>query len=134
MREKRSDGFLFLLFKKIPFYSLLLTVVVLSSCEYNTEDEVFAGIECKTEEMSYLADIKPVIENNCLTCHSADILDGGVNLEDYNNLKFWVDNGRVQGAISHLPTFIPMPPAGEELSPCNKAKILSWIDEGALNN
>ena len=46
---------------------ILITCNVGSSCETSTYDEISGEVANPT----YTANIKPIIDNNCLTCHSA---------------------------------------------------------------
>lgn len=111
-----------------------VAVMGLCSCYYDTTDELFDFSDCQTENMSYQNNIAPIIANHCLDCHNAVANLGGVTLETYTDLKMWVDNGRILGAIQHLPGFIPMPQVGDKLSDCQIDKIESWIEDGAPNN
>ncbi|TVQ50894.1 MAG: cytochrome c [Saprospirales bacterium] len=120
--------------KFYPFLVLVFSLLLLAGCEYDTEEDLFPNSKCDTENVSYLSDILPILELNCIVCHSQSVAEAGIVLEGYDNLKFWVDNGRVQGSIKHEVGFSPMPPLGYELSDCEVNKILSWIELGAPEN
>jgi len=113
---------------------LAISIFFFTACSYDTEDEIFRDVDCNTEMLSYLQDVLPILEANCLECHSSSVAEAGVILEGYTNLKFWVDMGRVQGSIKQESGFSPMPPLGMELNNCEIEKIISWIDQGALEN
>ncbi|HUQ96707.1 MAG TPA: hypothetical protein VM010_03510, partial [Chitinophagaceae bacterium] len=88
-----------------------------------------------TSNMTFAADIKPILVANCYACHSNANFDvSGSKLEDYEDLKMHVDDGDVLGSITHAEGYPAMPQGSAKLSECNINKIRSWIDHGALNN
>ena len=126
--------------KNIKLFSLLL-IICLSACEYQNEEELFAAEDpqapdntCNTDNVSYSQQVLPVLEGFCLGCHSEAARSGGVVLEGYDNVKRFVDNGRLLGSISHDVGFSPMPRNGRKLADCTIEQISSWIDAGADNN
>ena len=69
---------------------LLFAGSFFSSCYYDNNEELYGTINCDTVDISYTADILPILENACLTCHnttSAGVLGGGNNLEGFDNLS-----------------------------------------------
>ncbi|MCB0572018.1 MAG: hypothetical protein KDC66_19770 [Phaeodactylibacter sp.] len=98
------------------------------SCDQN------AGV-CNTDNVSYVQDIRPVIQNNCLGCHSGSAPSGGVLLDSHANVAAAAGNGRLYGAISWQNGYVPMPfGASNPLAQCTVDKIKSWVDAGAPNN
>ncbi|MCB0567350.1 MAG: hypothetical protein KDD01_23525 [Phaeodactylibacter sp.] len=90
---------------------------------------------CNTDNVSYSADIRPVIENNCLGCHQGANPTGGFVLETYADVVAKVNSGRFYGAVAWEPGFVPMPfGASAPLPQCNLNKIKAWIEAGAPNN
>ena len=89
---------------------------------------------CDTTKFTFSAYINPILQNNCVGCHNAATANGGVNLSNYINVKVNADNGKIYGAVAHLPGFKPMPQGGSQLSACNIRIIQKWIKSGALNN
>lgn len=43
-------------------------------------------------------------------------------------------NGKLMGAIQHLPGFSAMPKGGGKITDCNILILNSWISKGILNN
>ena len=84
--------------------------------------------------MTYTADIKPIIQSACFSCHGNGQSQNGINFDTYAGVKAVVDNGKLIGAITHASGFSPMPKGGAKLSDCNISKIQDWISRGALNN
>jgi len=118
--------------KNVSLYLFIMTGLMITSCYYDNEEELYP--ECNTEGMSHSSDITPIIKNNCYTCHDQASNQGGVTLEGYSNLKVYVDNGKLLGAIKHEPGFSEMPQGLPQLKQCEIDKIEAWIDQGALDN
>ena len=108
-----------------------MVCLIFTSCYYDNEEELYP---CKAGGMSYSSDITPIIENNCYTCHDQANNQGGVTLEGYSNLKVYVDNEKLLGAIKHEPGFSEMPQGLPQLGQCSIDKIEAWIDQGAKDN
>ncbi len=89
---------------------------------------------CDTVNVSFSADVQPVIQSNCQGCHSGSFPSGGIDLSNYTNIANTANTGQLYGAIAHLPGFSPMPQNQPQLSACTIKQIKAWIDEGALNN
>src|SRR3712207_291100 len=84
---------------------------------------------CNTTNMKFSADIVPILQSNCYSCHSnANKAISGISLEGYSNVKAKVDDGRLIGAITHASGFSAMPQGGAKLSDCIIQKIQSWIN------
>lgn len=85
--------------------------------------------------MKFAADIKPILQGNCYTCHSNANFDiSGVKLEDYADVKEHADDGMLMNVITHAAGYPAMPQGGAKLPDCTINKIKSWIDHGALDN
>lgn len=89
---------------------------------------------CDTVNMKYVANVQPILQANCYSCHGNGQANGGVTLDNYAGVKAVADNGKLIGVITHAPGFPPMPKGGAKLSDCNINKIRSWINRGAQNN
>lgn len=92
------------------------------------------GEECDTADVTYSAVVRPVLQTNCVSCHSGPNPPLGVNLTTYQGAKVVADDGRLYGVISHAPGFPPMPQGGQKLDDCTISRIKAWIDAGAANN
>ncbi len=103
-------------------------------CYYDKEEELYPTVECSVENLSFQTDILPIIESNCYSCHDAANNFGGITLEGYNQLKVYINNDQLVGAIKHESGFSPMPKNTAPLLECEIEKIEAWISSGALNN
>lgn len=109
-----------------------MAAITQTACYYDNEQELYGGnVTCDTIAVSYLTDIKPIIDANCISCHAPGGEQESSPLLTYDDLKKYTDDrnivDRTQGTSSL------MPPAGR-MSNCNVAKITAWVNQGALNN
>lgn len=93
--------------------------------------------------VDFVKDIKPVLEQSCIRCHSGPKAKGALNLETNEGLLNGGDDGKVvvpgKAAESKLFKAIVasktdenrMPPEGERLAKSVTDKFQAWIDEGA---
>ena len=96
-------------------------------------------VSCKKEELgdcgfkvSYAADIRPIIESSCKTqagpgtgCHDSWI-------DDYNQIKNYIDNNKLPTRVLHETSMPKMPNDWniDSLSSSEKEVIECWIDQG----
>ncbi len=113
---------------------LIIVILFLVGCSTDVEEELYPSIECQTAEMSYTADILPIIESNCYQCHDAANNFGGITLEGYEGLKTFADNGLLVGTIRHESGFSFMPQGAPQLLSCEIEKIEAWIEQGTKDN
>ena len=118
---------------------LPLILFILSGCYYDSEEALFGKPgtgTCDTSVSNFSTQVKPILNSYCLTCHSNANASGsgsGIKLENYADVKTYVDNGKLVGSIEHTSSY-PMPKGGGTLSTCDIAIINAWITKGALNN
>lgn len=106
----------------------------MTSCYYDSEETLYGTVECSTEGASYSVDVLPLLIDNCYRCHAAAANFGGINLEGYDQVSIYVNNGELLGVIRHTPGFSPMPQNEPQLVECNIEKIATWIESGAQND
>ena len=107
--------------------------VVLQNCYYDNEQELYAETVCPTAEATY-ARVSVIIQQKCLSCHSAGSAQGGIILEGHDKVQSLAASGRLKGAVTHASGFSPMPKNAPQLGKCDLATIVQWIEGGALNN
>jgi hypothetical protein len=98
------------------------------------------GVNCDTTgTIGYTAQIKPILDNNCVSCHKATVLSGGVNLDGIDNAKYYATTIRIGtsvpilvGVIRQKSGFKSMPP-GFKLDECTIRKVELWIGQGMPN-
>ena len=118
---------------------LPLMFFIMSGCYYDSEEALYGkpGTGCNTTVTKFSAEVKPILQSYCLSCHSSSAAlssGGGIRLQDYSDVKTNVLNGRLVGAIDQASGFSPMPNGGGKLSDCNILIIKTWIAKGTLND
>lgn len=118
--------------KSFLFAALTLTAVTLFSltnCFYDNEQDQYGITQCDTTAMSFSLDIKPIIEANCVSCHTPGGERESTPFNDYDGIVSYADQvaERVKGVGSI------MPPSGA-IPVCDQQKIESWVKAGAPNN
>lgn len=91
-------------------------------------------IGCDTSDVKYSNAVKPILDQNCVSCHSGSSPSGGFALDTYDNVKPWAENAMLYNAVAHINGASPMPKGGNKLDDCKIRKIKKWIDAGYPNN
>lgn len=123
--------------KKIIIPVLLLISFLSQNCYYDNEEDLYQNVnqeECTATEATFQADIVPMMLAYCNQCHRNDRQDGNVNLEGYNNIKTYADNGELYGTTNHDPGYKVMPTSGIKIPFCEIEKLRLWIEAGSLDN
>lgn len=92
-KPKGRDGFA----RWLPLIMMFAAVLVINACSGSdggtSEDD--SGDVAEAGGVTYEADVKEIIENNCLTCHGED---SPLPMHDYESLLVFV-NGEEAGAL-----------------------------------
>lgn len=122
------------------FYALFIVVAFasLAGCYYDNMDDVYPGAglfqPCDTATAtSYQEDIRTIIDNNCIACHSGSGANADVHLDTYEGVRDAANSGQLVGATWHESTYTPMPP-NYQLDSCSLVHIKKWVLAGAPNN
>lgn len=124
----------------IMLLAVPLLILGLSGCYYDNEEELYpASANCETDNVSYAADIWPVINSRCVGCHGGASPAGDIPLENYDDVAASAaisegSYGSLYGTISHASGNSPMPKGSDKLSDCTVSKFKAWIDQGSQNN
>lgn len=89
---------------------------------------------CDTTQFTYSNTISVIFQTNCTGCHSGKNASGGIDLSTYAGAQVVALNGRLVGAVTHAPGYVPMPQGAPMLSDCNITEIEKWVAAGAPNN
>ena len=94
----------------------------------------YCGENCDTLTFpGFQTSISPIIQNNCLGCHSGILAQDGFRLENYNEVRSAAISGKLMGAINGKTGYAFMPPSGA-LTDCQIRMIRKWIQGGSQNN
>jgi hypothetical protein len=103
---------------------------------------------CGDKPLTYQADIKPILDANCVSCHvpgGAGYEQTGLQLDSYDSLMKGTKLGPVVVAGSSVSSTlyrlvsgqadpsIRMPHGQAALPDADASKIAAWIDQGAKN-
>jgi mono/diheme cytochrome c family protein len=109
-------------------------LVLLQSCTYHKEMLVPLANCPDTANVSFAANVRPLLQANCFSCHGNGASEGNISLDTYDHVKQVAISGRLLGSISHSQGFAPMPLGAGKLNDCNINEISTWIREGTQNN
>jgi len=116
-------------FKLAITISLILVAFAIFSCSTS----VIEKVEPPQEEVTYVANIKTIIDANCVGCHGAISPVAGVDLTTYALVRTKTEAGRVIARVTS--TSSPMPPApNPRLTDADIALIQQWISDGYKEN
>jgi len=89
---------------------------------------------CNTTGMSYSADIVPIIESKCNSCHYTGSTVIGIPLDTHAGILAKVTDGTLIPAIEYIGGAYAVMPPSAKLPACDIEKIKSWVAAGAPNN
>jgi uncharacterized membrane protein len=115
---------------------IVATIVLSQSCYYDNKEELYQFLisDCDTLNVTYSNQVVNTLnQQTCMNCHAtafAASSGGGIDLETYDNLKIYAQNGSLYGSVIHQSGFSPMPSAGVTIPECDQNIIKAWIDAG----
>lgn len=118
------------------FFLVLALSAALTGCYYDIEAELYplTNNACDTTGVTYNGTVAPLMQAQCVSCHSASFASGNIALDSYNGVKASAQNGSLYGSINYSSGFSPMPQGGNKMDACSIKRIKAWIDAGAPNN
>lgn len=111
--------------------------LALSSCTYDSLEELKKVEVCDTSNVTFHKDIVPLIQLKCgvnSSCHSASGSDSDVSLANYDDVTAVVNTGQFLGSLIHDPNYEPMPKDEGLLDDCRINTIKAWINQGLKEN
>ncbi|HEY0654867.1 MAG TPA: hypothetical protein VGD65_17135 [Chryseosolibacter sp.] len=111
-----------------------LSFLVVFGFQLSCADHDFPTYNCPDNEVSYLEDIKPILESKCAIsgCHNGSL---GAD-RDWSNFAVFQENAQ-HGNVKNFVVNRIMPPASSPkggLSQDQINAIACWIDDDAPNN
>ena len=121
------------IYLNMQYLTFLFFLIFCSSCYYDNEEYLYPFEErCDTTFVTYPLNIKPIMINYCISCHSnskAATLGGNIQLDTYQEVAKRAEDGSLNGSISYQNDYSPMPPK-HELDKCDVAALRTWIKLG----
>jgi hypothetical protein len=121
-----------ILFSIIVFFSLFVL-----SCYYDNEEALYPTLNtsCDTTNVTFSGTIIPILNINCLSCHSnSTAASSGNNIRLENFADVQSKATAIAGSIKHDGTYSPMPKNGGKIKDCSINQFKIWIRNGMLNN
>ena len=108
--------------------------VVVFGFQISCADHDFPSYVCPDAEVSYLEDVKPILESKCAIsgCHNGS-LGAERNWSDFPTFQENAQHGNVKNYVTNRimpPSFSPNGPLSQD----QINTIACWIDNGAQNN
>lgn len=88
---------------------------------------------CDTVDVTFSGDIAPIVQNSCQGCHNGNFAQGGVTLENYDDINALVIFNSLPEIIGGDGEEALMPP-NNPLSDCQVRMFEIWIENGAPND
>lgn len=119
--------------KKLSIISVLLVVLVISiSCTNASESDLLESNSLPAV-VTYNANVKTIIDNNCVSCHKNTPINGAhISLTTYSNVKSAVLNDKLIARINGNEGL--MPQGGPKLPQSLIDIIEKWESDGLLEN
>ncbi len=86
------------------------------------------ALDCSTQGGAY-ADIKPIIDQHCTSCHGYNGADG-LNFLTVVDVRKAAKEGELVGCIKHQKGFPNMPANAAQLNQADIDKIECWVNNG----
>jgi len=123
--------------KKINYFlgSFLVIIVLFAACakdKVNFDPNALTLADC-TDSISFVNDVKPIIEQNCSTsgCHDA-ASSGGYQFVTYAQISAGAEV--IFKSMNHAQGISPMPQGAPKLSDAQIKTVGCWNLQGRLNN
>ncbi|TXD74981.1 hypothetical protein [Aequorivita antarctica] len=112
--------------------TLLCSIMLLMGCTATSEEDLVDTTPIP-EIVTYSEDVKPIIDNNCIICHSNPPQNGApMALANYENVKEAVQNRNLIGRISSDDPAFSMPFGGPRLPQNLIDIIIQWNEDGLI--
>ncbi|AZA80800.1 hypothetical protein C1637_11740 [Chryseobacterium lactis] len=114
--------------RKLTYLSIVSAVVMLVACESRTYEEISDNTPI-TVPVNYTQDVKPIVDNNCIGCHSAGSFKPLVTYDQVKN--------NIDGILDRIqrPNGDPLKmPKGGSLSATQINIFTKWKADGLTEN
>ena len=95
---------------------------------------IIGGTKCDTLGVSYSKTVQPILQSNCVSCHSGPGATAGVDMSSIDNIVRQVGRNRIFPNVLTGKNGAQQMPQGGRLSQCEIDQITAWVNQGAKNN
>jgi len=122
-----------IIMKKIAvLFFVLLSIMFFINCENHSEDDLITPQNPIATEKTYNADVKPIFNSSCISCHDNPTANGAPSsFNTYALFRNGAENGAILDRMNNNVN--PMPPGGN-LPASTIAIIEQWAADGYLEN
>lgn len=118
----------------ISLATITISSFLFVSCYYDNEEALYPALSnsCDTTNVTYSRTIVPILNDNCLGCHSTVATGGAILLTSYPEVIGYAP--RITGSIKQLPSFTAMPKNSGKIKNCSIIQWDIWVKNGMPNN
>jgi hypothetical protein len=114
-------------------FIIVFVAILAYSCYWENEETLYpiTDKECDTTQITFTADIAPMLATYCYSCHSnlnAPSFGSNIKLEDYDDVSSF--SATILSSIRHEQGFQPMPKGGTQLNECYILSFEAWTNNG----
>ncbi|MFL9845020.1 cytochrome c [Flavobacterium rhizosphaerae] len=114
-------------------YIVLIILATLYSCDSHTYDDISEPIETG-EIITYVADVKPIIDGNCISCHSAGGTASFRPLTTYAEVTGAIQNAGLLQRIQLANGEPGLMPQTGRMPQTTINVVLEWVNGGMPKN
>ncbi len=119
------------------FVTIVTIIIAVSSCFYDNEEALYPTLNstCDTTNVTFSGKVVPILQNNCLSCHSnamAQSAGNNIALENYADVSSQAS--LISTSINPTGAISPMPKNGSKLKACLITTFDIWVRIGKPNN
>ena len=120
--------------RKTFILTVILSFTFLRCTNTSTDDLIDA--QQLPSLVTYTEDVKTIIDNNCIFCHSNPPVNGApISLTTYNEVKNAIQNNSLLDRISKQTGEAGAMPLGGSRLPKNQIDLMiQWLTDGLLEN
>jgi hypothetical protein len=98
------------------------------------KDTTMTGTKCDTLNVSYSKTVQPILQSNCVPCHSGPGATAGVDMSSLTSINRQVGRNRLFPNVLTGRNGASQMPQGGRLSQCEIDQITAWVNQGTKNN
>jgi mono/diheme cytochrome c family protein len=111
------------------------------SAEPTIESAPATEVVASGATVSFAADILPIFESRCVSCHGGNRTEEGLSLRTYADVMTGSEHGAVitpgnatNSGLVEMVVTQEMPKRGPKLTPDQIQLLIDWVNQGALDN
>ncbi|WP_298894421.1 hypothetical protein [uncultured Psychroserpens sp.] len=117
---------------KYPHKLCIICILICFSCSNTSEEDLIDATPIPTT-VTYIDNVKSIIDNNCISCHSNPPINGApISLVTFDNVKSAVENNGLIDRISSNDQGFLMPFGGPRLPQTLIDLVVQWEADGLL--